>query len=193
MPKYSRAEFPVNSIVYEKVCPYCNQDFWANKPRAIYCSDKCRVYTNKAKREADMPKALAGTSLDVEGRKGMEPMLIGAGRDLRLVYYNPYREKRKQLDPGDTFGKKHLSGEHPRTLEEVLDFHTLRMQEYECYYKSLKDLYLADFNADKTKLTDRERCFLQDEKTKVDINIVGIRKRLQHIREKSQDPDYIPW
>ncbi|MBC5994017.1 hypothetical protein [Pontibacter cellulosilyticus] len=140
-----------------------------------------------------MPKISAGTSPDVEGRKGMEPMLIGSGRDLRLVYFNPYREQRKQLDPDDTFGEKHLSGEHPRALEEVIDFHTLRIQEYEHYYKSLKDLYLADRNADKTKLTDRERYFLQEEQSKVDMQIVSIRKRIRHIREKSQDPDYIPW
>lgn len=193
MPKYNRDEYPANSIVYERTCPYCQQDFWGNKPSATYCSDKCRVYANKAKRETGESSLLSAQTMETQGRKGMKPMVVQTGKYQRLVYYNPFQEKLKALDPDNSFGKKHLSGERVRTLEEVIAYHTLRLQSHHCYFRCIKELLEEDMMDNETVLSDSERYFLQNEQFKVDMNIVGVSRRIQNIRLKSSDPAYVPW
>jgi hypothetical protein len=57
MPKLSRNDLPHNSKVTTHECLYCSITFYANKPFAKYCSDKCRVYYNQ-KKKLEQQKAL---------------------------------------------------------------------------------------------------------------------------------------
>ncbi|MBJ6120068.1 hypothetical protein JAO76_17815 [Pontibacter sp. BT310] len=175
MPKYSREEYPANSIVYEGDCPHCGQHFWANKPHAIYCSSKCRTYASKARQQGPQHAT-------PEEPEGMEPTVIGQGNNMRLAYYNPYRQKRMEMEAQ---GARSFAWEG-KTPENEIAYHTLRFKEYEYYYYIIKKLLQQDRENGMIELTDQQRYFLQEQQTNTDINIVGLRRRIQKLQADAQ-------
>ncbi|NDK57376.1 hypothetical protein [Pontibacter fetidus] len=191
MPKYSRDEFPVNSIVYERTCPFCNQAFWANKPRAIYCSAKCRVYGNKKTRELQQTviDAYAKDPAEAELRYG--PVLIEKGNLVQLLYYNPIEEELRALDPDGTFALEHITMKQVQPLEKVIAYHTLHMKHNRFYYKCMRRILEEDQAQGTTKLTAKQRIYLEKEQKRIDGKIMELHVQLQRLH--NSDESKVNW
>ncbi|MCC9167925.1 hypothetical protein [Pontibacter harenae] len=182
MPKYSREEFPANSIVYERTCPYCARDFWANKPRAVYCSAKCRVYANKRKREAQAAGTAEHKPLNpVDERGNPGPALVGEGSRMRLDYHNPFDEEIRKIDPHADFELKHEAGIVVQSEESLASYYTLRLKGCMYYNKAVRYLLLEDQINNFRQLTPPQKRFLASEEFRVDAEISRLNRLLRQI------------
>jgi predicted nucleic acid-binding Zn-ribbon protein len=108
MPKLDRKELPHNSKVTTHQCLYCAITFYASKPFAKYCSDKCRVYFNQKKkiekemREAKEREAMATADVNPADNPVMEVNNQQDNQGTSLVN----QESREILTPEDQNNEK---------------------------------------------------------------------------------------
>jgi hypothetical protein len=186
MPKFSREAYPVNSIVYERCCPYCNAQFWGNKPSATYCSDKCRVYAGKQRRAWQTQVLEAYAQDPAEAQAVYGPVLVEKEGQLQLLYYNPIDEELKQLDGDGTFALEHVTRQVVQPLEKVFLYHTLRMKHHRHAYHAMRKLLEEEQAQHPSKLTARQRTFLKSELAKTDEQIMALHAHLQRLRSADE-------
>ncbi|MCC9167993.1 hypothetical protein [Pontibacter harenae] len=188
MPKFSREEYPPNSNPFDKVCPYCSRAFWTIKPRTIYCSPKCRVYANKKKREAQV----AGTAEHkqphpTQGGSNTVPMITAEGKNMRMVFYDPFDEKLREIDPVGELELRHHSGVAVLSEETLAELYNLRLSSCELRKRNARHVLQEDSIMNHRFLTPQQSRFLAQEQARMEAETQRLRTILQRL-DRAKNP-----
>ena len=110
MPVLNRSQLPHNAKVYEKLCPKCTVIFYANKPSAKYCSNRCKQRAYLDRKEKSSIKPIPKVDYMADGK--IITMLIDVNEICSSDIFTSKKEVKELMDSVLNMCEVIFSGKH---------------------------------------------------------------------------------